>query len=83
MNENEKKIEEMTFEEAMVQMEKTVRRLEEGDVPLEEAIGLFQDGMQLSKICHQKLKKVEEKMDQILEEDGQTSVFHIQEDGSS
>ncbi|HET7521986.1 MAG TPA: exodeoxyribonuclease VII small subunit [Bacillales bacterium] len=71
---------ELSFEEAMERMEKTVHRLEEGDVPLEEAIELFQEGMRLSKICHQKLQHVEKKMDQILQEDGEMKAFFIQED---
>ncbi|HEX6922646.1 MAG TPA: exodeoxyribonuclease VII small subunit [Bacillales bacterium] len=72
--------EEKSFEEAMEQMEKIVGRLEEGDVPLEEAIKLFQEGMTLSKTCHRKLHKVEEKMDQIMQEDGEMKTFFIQED---
>lgn len=74
---------EKTFEEAMGEMEKIVERLEQGDVPLEEAIDLFQKGMTLSKTCHQKLQKVEEKMDQILQEDGNMKEFLIQEDDTA
>lgn len=80
MDDTEKQTEEKTFEEAMEQMEKIVQRLEESDVPLEEAIQLFQEGMILSKTCHQKLRKVEEKMDQILQEDGEMKAFFIQGD---
>ncbi|HET7579725.1 MAG TPA: exodeoxyribonuclease VII small subunit [Bacillales bacterium] len=76
----EKQPEEMTFEEAMEQMEKIVGMLEENDVPLEKAIDLFQKGMALSKTCHGKLQKVEEKMDRILQEDGEMKAFFIQED---
>lgn len=80
MSDTEKQPQERTFEEAMEQMEKIVQRLEENDVPLEEAIDLFQEGMALSKTCHQKLSKVEEKMDQILKEDGEMKAFFIQGD---
>jgi exodeoxyribonuclease VII small subunit len=80
---NENQPEEKTFEEAMDEMEKIVERLEQGDVPLEEAIDLFQKGMILSKTCHQKLQKVEEKMDQILQEDGNMKEFLIQEDDTA
>ncbi|HEU5138575.1 MAG TPA: exodeoxyribonuclease VII small subunit [Bacillales bacterium] len=75
-----KEQEEKSFETAMEEMEKIVGRLEEGDVPLEEAIQLFQEGMTLSKTCHQKLQRVEEKMDQIMQEDGDMKAFFIQED---
>ena len=40
----------VTFEEAMIQLEQIVDRLEEGDVPLEEAISIYKNGMELSKI---------------------------------
>lgn len=71
---------EPSFEEAMKELETIVRKLEENEVALEEAINLFQKGMQLSKISHQKLQKVEQQMDQILQEDGTFQPFKIQED---
>jgi exodeoxyribonuclease VII small subunit len=69
----------LTFEEAMEKLESIVERLEEGDVPLEEAISIYKEGMELSKLCHDKLKNVEEQLTQILTEDGQTENFSIQE----
>ncbi len=60
------------FEEAMEKLETIVAKLESGDVPLEEAIELFQEGMRLSRICSQKLETVERKIEMLLEEDGQT-----------
>ncbi|EIJ78812.1 exodeoxyribonuclease VII small subunit [Bacillus methanolicus PB1] len=70
----------ITFEEAMEKLERIVERLEEGDVPLEEAISIYKQGMELSKICHDKLKNVEEQLTQILTEDGKTENFSIQEE---
>ncbi len=61
----------LSFEEAMEKLELVVEKLEQGDVPLEEAIEMFQQGMGLSKLCHDKLTKVEKQMDQILHEDGE------------
>ncbi|HZG55379.1 exodeoxyribonuclease VII small subunit [Paenibacillus sp.] len=60
------------FEEAMEKLETIVAKLESGDVPLEQAIELFQEGMTLSRICSQKLETVERKIEMLLEEDGQT-----------
>ena len=72
-----------TFEAAMNELERIVKRLEENDVPLEEAIELFQKGVALSKKCHQKLQKVEDQMDQILGEDGTLRPFQLErEDGA-
>lgn len=70
----------LSFEEAMNQLEKIVDRLEEGDVPLEEAIAIYKDGMELSKLCHDKLKNVEEQLAQIITEDGRTESFSIAEE---
>ncbi|WP_102345644.1 exodeoxyribonuclease VII small subunit [Bacillus sp. Marseille-P3661] len=70
----------VTFEEAMEKLENIVGKLEEGDVPLEAAIAYFQEGMALSKICHDKLIKVEKQMEQILQEDGEMKPFIMGED---
>ncbi|WP_257348018.1 exodeoxyribonuclease VII small subunit [Pseudalkalibacillus decolorationis] len=69
-----------TFEESMEELEVIVNKLEEGDVPLEESIRLFQEGMKLSKQCNDKLQKVEKQMDELLNEDGGTEPFTLQED---
>ncbi|HJV31141.1 MAG TPA: exodeoxyribonuclease VII small subunit [Bacillales bacterium] len=73
----EKKV---SFEEAMSQLEMIVDRLEEGDVPLEEAITIYKEGMELSKLCHDKLKNVEEQLAQIITDDGRTESFSITEE---
>ncbi|HLR75151.1 MAG TPA: exodeoxyribonuclease VII small subunit [Virgibacillus sp.] len=72
--------EKVSFEEAMLQLEKIVERLEEGDVPLEKAISYYQEGMKLSKMCHDKLSNVQEKMTKILNEQGELDPFEVQED---
>jgi exodeoxyribonuclease VII small subunit len=61
---------ELTFEAALKRLEEVVDTLESGEVPLEQAITLFQEGMTLSRICGQKLDKVEEKIETLLEENG-------------
>lgn len=70
----------LTFEEAMDQLEVIVEKLEEGDVPLEEAINIYKKGMELSKLCHDKLKNVESQLTEILTEDGRKENFAIQEE---
>lgn len=71
---------EFTFEEAMEKLEEIVEKLEEGDVPLEEAISFYKEGMELSKLCHNKLKHVEGQLTQILTDDGQVVDFAIKEE---
>lgn len=79
-NDRKEKDENITFEEAMKGLEGIVAKLEEGDVPLEQAITYFQEGMALSKMCHEKLQKVEKQMDFILKEDGELAPFSVQEE---
>ncbi|AXN37470.1 exodeoxyribonuclease VII small subunit [Peribacillus butanolivorans] len=74
------KKQEVTFEEAMENLEKIVEQLEEGDVPLEKAISIYKQGMDLSRLCHSKLKTVEEQLTQILREDGELETFAVQEE---
>lgn len=66
---------EPSFEEAMKSLEEIVGKLEEGDVPLEEAISIYKQGMDLSRLCHTKLNAVEEQLTEILREDGQLDRF--------
>jgi exodeoxyribonuclease VII small subunit len=60
----------LSFEQAMEKLEQIVARLENGDVPLEKAIELFQEGMLLSQLCSQKLEQVERKIEMLVEENG-------------
>ncbi|MBY6090375.1 exodeoxyribonuclease VII small subunit [Pseudooceanicola sp. 502str34] len=53
---------EMSFEDAMKELETVVGRLERGDVPLEESIRLYERGAELKKRCEAKLKEAEEKV---------------------
>ncbi|MDG5788687.1 exodeoxyribonuclease VII small subunit [Evansella sp. AB-P1] len=74
---NEEK--DLTFEQAMNKLENVVSKLEEGDVPLEEAINMFQEGMNLSKYCHDRLKQVDKQMTEVLTEDGEIKPFVVEE----
>lgn len=62
----------VNFEQAMEQLEKIVAQLESGDVPLEQAIELYQEGMRLSHLCGQKLEQVEKKIEMLVE--GETGI---------
>ncbi|MGM8365093.1 exodeoxyribonuclease VII small subunit [Virgibacillus sp. W0181] len=69
---------ELSFEDAMNKLEEIVKQLEEGDVPLEKSISLYQQGMELSKLCNEKLSNVQSKMTEIMNEHGDTESFEIQ-----
>ena len=51
-----------TFELAMKQLEKIVQELESGDMPLEQAIKKFEEGIKISKYCSEKLDESEKKI---------------------
>jgi exodeoxyribonuclease VII small subunit len=51
-----------TIEQAMKQLEQIVQDLESGDMPLEKAIKTFEEGVQLSKFCSQKLDETEKRI---------------------
>ncbi|MEM7720160.1 MAG: exodeoxyribonuclease VII small subunit [Pseudomonadota bacterium] len=62
---------EMSFEDAMRELETVVSRLETGDVPLEDSIKLYERGAALKAHCQKKLAEAEEKVAQItLDGDG-------------
>ena len=51
------------FEEALNKLEKIVARLEKGDIPLEESLKLFEEGVRLSRWCSQKLDEAERRVE--------------------
>ena len=50
---------ELSFEESIKKLEDIVEHLESGDIDLEKSVELYEQGMNLKKICEEKLKKVE------------------------
>lgn len=59
---------ELTFEQAMAELENLVRRLEEGRMPLEEAIAAYEKGMQLKAVCEKKLNEAKLRVDKITQD---------------
>jgi exodeoxyribonuclease VII small subunit len=66
----EKPVAELTFEEAMAELEKVVTQLERGDVALEQSIKLYERGAALKALCASKLKDAEEKVELIRAAEG-------------
>ena len=57
-----------SFEQAMKQLEQIVQDLESGDMPLEKAIKKFEEGIQLSKFCTEKLDESEKKITVLMQD---------------
>ena len=49
----------MSYEEASKQLEEIINKLENGNLPMSEAVVLFEEGQRLAKICYEHLNKVE------------------------
>ncbi|MBQ1506118.1 MAG: exodeoxyribonuclease VII small subunit [Erysipelotrichales bacterium] len=58
----------LSYEEAVKRLETIVDTLEENRVPLDEAIKLFDEGLNLVQYCEKQLKSFEEKIDTVLKE---------------
>ena len=75
----EKKEKELTFEENLVKLESIVKSLENGDIPLDDAITKFTEAMKLAEACDKKLKSAEEQISMIVGKDGKLEEFEIEE----
>jgi len=65
------------FEDCLERLERIVRELENGEVPLEKSLTLFEEGMQLSATCRKQLEEAEGKIEILLRQNGklQTEPF--------
>jgi exodeoxyribonuclease VII small subunit len=57
-----------SFEQALQLLEKIVQELESGDLPLEKAMSKFEEGIQLTRFCSQKLDETEQKINLLLQD---------------
>ena len=60
-------VKDMSFEEALAELETIVRQLEQGDVELEKSIAIYERGAELKKHCESRLKAAELKVEQIVQ----------------
>lgn len=74
---NEKK--ELSFEENLEKLEEIVKKLENGDLPLDDAIKEFNEAMVLAKKCDEKLKSAEEAITKIVNNDDSVDDFEVKE----
>ena len=58
------------FETAIAELESIVKKLEQGDLPLEQSLELYERGVQLSRFCHGKLEEAERRIE-VLDERGE------------
>jgi exodeoxyribonuclease VII small subunit len=64
-----------TFEASLAALEKIVRQLEQGDLPLEESLKLFEQGVALSRECQERLNQAERRIETLLRDSEGKSVI--------
>ena len=62
------------FEQALAELEAVVERLERGDLPLEEALRVFERGVELTRHCQSALKAAQQRVDILIKRNGQTEI---------
>ncbi|VAX19944.1 hypothetical protein MNBD_NITROSPINAE02-1367 [hydrothermal vent metagenome] len=68
---NEKsKARDVKFEMALKKLEEIVTKLEDGDLELEKAIDLFEEGVKMSRLCRNKLGEAEKKIEKLVKDSG-------------
>jgi len=75
-----KKIDSFNFEQALEDLEELVTAMEEGELSLEESLQAFEKGIKLTRECQSALKKAEQKVQVLINEDGDTKEFEFKED---
>ena len=71
------------FETALAELEALVEKMEQGDLSLDESLKQFERGVQLTRSCQQALKDAEQKVQVLLEKDGQQSLEPFESDPES
>ena len=72
----------LDFEHALKELEALVSRMEKGDISLEDSLKHFERGIELTRACQKSLKEAEQKVQILLEKNGESVVqpFESQED---
>ena len=73
-----KKENELSFEENLEKLESIVKKLESGEVPLDNAITEFTEAMKIAKECDEKLKTAEEAITKLVNKDGEVVDFKVE-----
>jgi exodeoxyribonuclease VII small subunit len=69
----------LSFEQALQRLEQVVRELEHGDLSLDTALALFQEGVTLSRQCGGQLDQAETRIEKLLEQNGQPVTVPVDE----
>ncbi len=70
----------LPFEESLTELEQLIERMEQGNLPLEDSLHLFERGVQLTRSCQKSLKEAEQKVRILLEENGEPTLKPFTDD---
>jgi len=68
------------FEKSLKELEQLVEKMEQGDIGLEESLKHFEKGVQLTKACQKALQEAEQKVNILLEKNGQLELAKFESD---
>lgn len=71
--------EKLSFEQALQRLEQVVRQLETGDLSLDSALALFQEGVALARQCGTQLDAAEARIEKLLEQNGEAVTVPLDE----
>ena len=71
------------FEKAIAELESLVERLERGDLPLDEALKVFERGVALTRHCQTALQAAQQRVEILLKRDGEPVVAPFDEPGEA
>jgi exodeoxyribonuclease VII small subunit len=73
-----------SFETSLQALEEIVHKLEQGDLPLEDSLGLFEEGIRLARECQERLSQAERRIEVLLRDhQGRSTVVPFTDDKSS
>lgn len=75
-----KKTESLDFEASMVELESLVERMEHGEQSLEDSLKDFERGIALTRSCQKSLQETEQKIQQLIEKNGQDELVPFNEE---
>jgi len=71
----------LKFEVALTQLEETVKKLEEGDLPLDQSLKMFEEGMELARFCEKSLNEAQGRVEKLMtDENGKVSRIPFEKD---
>ncbi|RAU17386.1 exodeoxyribonuclease VII small subunit [Nitrincola tibetensis] len=70
----------ISFEQSITRLEALVEKMEQGDLPIEEALKTFEEGISLTRECQMQLEKAEQRVNVLIEENGEAVAYPFKDE---